>query len=219
MSEGSAGQIAQCGFARASLRLAPAGAEEDADLLHRGHDTPAMELLVSGGREVSRYDLYLAAIVIEDKIRFFRTVSRPRWLLRGRGVGQQRGQRYHKQQESLHRLSPYCVTFRLTSSSTNDVCSEESSTPLKKIWIVCPLNEVKLNVFCLYPAAALRLEYVASVESTVPEELRTCTVSVSKAVLVVVSSVSMCNQRVSVAAVAAEGMATCCSAVSVCVVP
>ena len=56
-------------------------------------------------------------------------------------------------------------------------------------------------------------------ERTVPDEFRTCTVSVSNAVVVLVSAVSMCRKNVSVAAVAVEGMVTCCIAVSVCVVP
>ena len=56
-------------------------------------------------------------------------------------------------------------------------------------------------------------------ESTVPDEFRTCTVRVSNAVVVLVSAVSMCNQNVSVAAVAAAGIVTCCITVSVCVVP
>lgn len=60
---------------------------------------------------------------------------------------------------------------------------------------------------------------MARVERTVPDELRTCTVNVSNAVVVLVSAVSMCNQNVSVAAVAVEEIVTCCSAVSVCVVP
>ena len=56
-------------------------------------------------------------------------------------------------------------------------------------------------------------------ESTVPALLRTCTVSVSNAVVVVVSAVSTCSQKVSVAAVALEAIETCCITVSVCVVP
>src|ERR1051326_6872397 len=115
--------------------------------------------------------------------------------------------------------SPYCVTFRFTSSSTNDVCSVESSTPLKKIWIVCPLKLSRLKDFCEYPVAWFRFENVAKVESTVPDEFRICTVSVSNAVVVLLSAVSMCRKNVSVAAVAADGMVTVCSAVSVCVVP
>lgn len=77
----------------------------------------------------------------------------------------------------------------------------------------------RLNDFCEYPVLWFRLEKVARVESTVPDELRTCTVNVSNAVVVLVSAVSMCNQNVSVAAVAAAGIVTVCSAVSVWVVP
>jgi hypothetical protein len=51
-----------------------------------------------------------------------------------------------------------------------------------------------------------RLEKVPSVESTVPELLSTWTFRVSKAVVVVVSAVSMCSQKVRVAVVAVEGM-------------
>ena len=95
----------------------------------------------------------------------------------------------------------------------------ESSTPLKNIWIVCPLKLSRLNDFCAYPVLWFRLENVARVESTVPDEFRTCTVNVSNAVVVLVSAVSMCRKNVSVAAVAADGIVTCCSTVSVCVVP
>jgi hypothetical protein len=115
--------------------------------------------------------------------------------------------------------SPYCVTFRFTSSRTNEVWRVESSTPLKNIWIVCPLKLSRLNDFCEYPVLWLRLENVARVESTVPDEFRTCTVNVSNAVVVLVSAVSICRKNVSVAAVAVDGIVTCCSTVSVCVVP
>lgn len=64
-----------------------------------------------------------------------------------------------------------------------------------------------------------RLEKVFSVERTVPEELRICNARVSKAVVVLVSAVSIWSQNVSVAAVALEAIATCCISVSVCVVP
>lgn len=63
------------------------------------------------------------------------------------------------------------------------------------------------------------MEKVARVESTVPELLRTCTVSVSNLVVVVVSAVSTCSQKLNVAAVALEAMLTCCIIVSVFVVP
>ena len=90
---------------------------------------------------------------------------------------------------------------------------------MKNIWIVCPLKLSRLNDFCEYPVAWFRLEKVARVERTVPDELRTCTLNVSNAVVVLVSEVSMCKKNVSVAAVAAAGIVTCCRAVSVCVVP
>ena len=95
----------------------------------------------------------------------------------------------------------------------------ESSTPLKNIWIVCPLKLSRLNDFCEYPVLWFRLENVARVERTVPDEFRTCTVNVSNAVVVLVSAVSICRKNVSVAAVAVDGIVTCCSTVSVCVVP
>lgn len=41
-----------------------------------------------------------------------------------------------------------------------------------------------------------------------PAELSTCTVSVSNAVVVVVSAVSMCRKKVKVAVVMVEGIAT-----------
>jgi len=77
----------------------------------------------------------------------------------------------------------------------------------------------RLNDFCEYPVAWFRLENVAKVESTVPDEFRTCTVNLSNAVVVLVSAVSMWSQNVSVAAVAADGIVTVCSTVSVWVVP
>ena len=60
-----------------------------------------------------------------------------------------------------------------------------------------------------------RLEKVPSVESTVPEVFNTWTCSVSKAVVVVVSAVSMWSQNVRVAVVAVEGMVTVWVALSV----
>ena len=56
-------------------------------------------------------------------------------------------------------------------------------------------------------------------ERTEPEVLRTCTVNVSYAVVVVVSAVSMCNQKVKEAAVALEGMVTVWRMESVVVLP
>jgi len=53
-----------------------------------------------------------------------------------------------------------------------------------------------------------RLLYVASVESTVPEVLRTVTVNVSNAVDVVVSAVVIFSQNESVAEHAPDGMVT-----------
>jgi len=60
-----------------------------------------------------------------------------------------------------------------------------------------------------------RLEKVANVANTVLELLRTWTFSVSNAVVVVVSAVSMCNQKVRLAVVAVEEMVTVCVAESV----
>lgn len=62
-----------------------------------------------------------------------------------------------------------------------------------------------------------RLENVPNVVVTPP--LITCTDRTSKAVVVVVSAVSICSQNVKVAVVAVEGMVTVWVAVSVCVVP
>ena len=55
--------------------------------------------------------------------------------------------------------------------------------------------------------------------STVPEVFSTWTLRVSNAVVVVVSAVSMCSQKVSVALVLPAGMDTVWVAESVCVVP
>jgi len=63
------------------------------------------------------------------------------------------------------------------------------------------------------------LENVCRVCKTVPDESRIWTCSVSNAVVVLVSAVSMCSQKLSVADVAFEGMVTCCMMVSVVVVP
>lgn len=49
--------------------------------------------------------------------------------------------------------------------------------------------------------------------------MSTCTCKVSNAVVVVVSAVSMCSQKVRVALVAVEGIVTVWVAESVCVVP
>ena len=63
------------------------------------------------------------------------------------------------------------------------------------------------------------MEKVARVDNTVPDESRTCTVKVSNAVVVLVSAVSMCSQKLSVAAVAFDAMVTCCMMVSVVAAP
>ncbi len=63
------------------------------------------------------------------------------------------------------------------------------------------------------------MENVPSVASSVPPLFRTCTCRVSKAVVVVVSAVSICSQKVSVADVEPAGMLTVWVAVSVWVVP
>lgn len=54
----------------------------------------------------------------------------------------------------------------------------------------------------------MRLENVPRVASRVPLVLSTCTCMVSNAVVVVVSAVSMCSQKLRVAVVAVEGMVT-----------
>jgi hypothetical protein len=63
------------------------------------------------------------------------------------------------------------------------------------------------------------LENVCRVCKTVPDEFRICTCIVSNILVVVVSAVSMCNQKLKVADVAFAGMVTCCMMVSVVVVP
>ena len=65
----------------------------------------------------------------------------------------------------------------------------------------------------------MRFENVASVASTVPLLLRIWTLSVSYAVTVVVSAVSMCSQNVSVAEVLPAGMVTVWRIESVCAEP
>lgn len=58
-----------------------------------------------------------------------------------------------------------------------------------------------------------------SVAKTALALLRTCTWNVSNAVVVVVSAVSMCNQKTRFALVAVDGMVTVWTEESVCVVP
>ena len=65
----------------------------------------------------------------------------------------------------------------------------------------------------------MRFENVPRVASTALELLSTWTCSVSRAVVVVVSAVSMCSQKLNVAVVMVEGMVTVWVAVSVWVVP
>jgi hypothetical protein len=67
--------------------------------------------------------------------------------------------------------------------------------------------------------AAFRFENVARVVSTVPLELSTWTFSVSYAVVLVVSAVSMCSQNEKFAFLHVDGMVTVWARVSVCVVP
>ncbi len=98
------------------------------------------------------------------------------------------------------------------SSITNDVWSETSSVPLNESVTVCPANEDRLKDFWAYPVFLFRFEYVARVV------LPALTVSLSYAVVVVVSAVSMCSQNVNVAAHPA-GIVTDCVSVSVWVVP
>src|SRR4051812_15019044 len=104
------------------------------------------------------------------------------------------------------------LTVSAVSSTTNDVCSELSSVPVKLIVTVCPASEETLNDFCVYPEALLRLEYVASVVAPA------FTVSLSYCVEVVVSAESTCSQKEKVA-VQPAGMVTDWLSVSVWVVP
>jgi len=99
----------------------------------------------------------------------------------------------------------------VTSSSTKDVWSWEPSTPVKVI-AVLPAPEI-VRDFWAYPEVALRFEYVASV---VP---RAATVSLSYAVVVVVSAVSTCSQKLRVAPAQPAGMVTVWESVSVVAVP
>src|SRR5215467_2282045 len=97
------------------------------------------------------------------------------------------------------------------SSRTNEVCSETSSVPTKLIAAV-PVTPPRTNTRWTYPAAWLRFENVPRV---VP---LTATVTLSKAVVVVVSAVSMCSQKLSVA-VQPAGMLTVWATESVCCAP
>ena len=91
-----------------------------------------MECLWSGQGKIRRHNLGLAAVIVKDKVRFRRTIHHGP-LLRRKDAGCHAAKQQSAKYLFLHKLSPYCVTFKVTSSSTNEVCSVESSTPLKKI--------------------------------------------------------------------------------------
>ena len=78
---------------------------------------------------------------------------------------------------------------------------------------------MRSKLTCVYPGAAFKFEYVASVARTAPDELRTWTFMVSLALVVVVSAVSMCRQNERVALAAVDGMLTACKSESVCAEP
>ena len=71
------------------------------------------------------------------------------------------------------------------------------------------MYDVKSNVLCIKPGAALRFEYVARVASIVPDEFLIWTFNVSLALVVVVSAVSIWRQYDRLTAVAVDGMLTC----------
>ncbi len=54
------------------------------------------------------------------------------------------------------------LTVSAVSSTTNDVCSDESSVPLNEIVAVCPARP-HVNECSVYPLFLFRFEYVASV--------------------------------------------------------
>ena len=55
-------------------------------------------------------------------------------------------------------LSGHQLTVSAVSSTTNDVCSEESSVPVNLIVTVWPAKPATLNDFRLYPLALFRFE-------------------------------------------------------------
>src|SRR5574339_65212 len=104
---------------------------------------------------------------------------------------------------------------KLTSSTRNIVPLAPSVVTLKLTRIVCPTYADRLNVCSVYLPVlvygpdvlpALRFESVVSVCSTVPLVFLICTAIVSKAVVVVVSSVVIFVQNCSVGLLAAAGM-------------
>ena len=83
--------------------------------------------------------------------------------------------------------------------------------------IVWPLKALTSKVLNTYPLVRFKLEKLASVVSTVLLELRTCTCSLSNAVVVVVSAVVIFSQKLNVALFTVDGIVNCWKSVSVCV--
>ena len=104
------------------------------------------------------------------------------------------------------------LTLTAVSSTTNDVCADESSVPVNVTVTVLPMNAFRLTVFCAYPLLLLAFEYDARVVEPA------VTVSLSYAVLPV-SAVSMCSQYDRLADVHVLGIVTVWLSESVCVRP
>src|ERR1051326_2125374 len=147
--------IHQRRFTRTELLVAPAGAEEDAYLPDGAKHGAAVEGLWSGQGKIGGHDLDFAAVIVKEEIRLGRSVN-GRCLLCREDAGRQAAKQQSAKCNFLHELSPYCVTFRFTSSNTNEVCRVESSTPLKKIWMVWPLKLSRLKLFNLLDRKSTR---------------------------------------------------------------
>src|ERR1700732_4023894 len=67
--------IKQRRFASTDLRLTPACAQEDADLLGRDQDRTTVKCFWPGDGKVRRNNLGLSAVIVKNKVGFRRTVN------------------------------------------------------------------------------------------------------------------------------------------------
>jgi len=98
-------------------------------------------------------------------------------------------------------------TARAVSSITNEVGSELSSTLVNLSVTVWPWNYWRRTTCWTYPAARIQVGVVEAFQRRAGG-LSTCSHNASHAVVVAVSVVSMCSQKVNLAVVADAGMVT-----------
>src|SRR5216684_986649 len=130
--------VNQRSFASAKLLVPPAGAPKNTYLPRRGQNRATVKSFRPRHGEIGWNNLRLAAVVVKDKVRFRRTVQVGSLLRQSDAAGNTKQQ--SDKCESLHGFS-YWVTFNEMSSSTKEVCNDESSWPTKMTWIVCPAKE------------------------------------------------------------------------------